>query len=156
MLKSKAEFDYQVLAEHLWYLSEAAFPYGSPWNVSQFKADLENEFSFYFIQEEEQELVGYLVIHQLFDQGEVINVAVAPTYKGQKVAYQLFQAALKELAAKGLTSLFLEVRENNQPALNLYRKLGFVEIGRRKKYYHHPVEDGLVMSYQLRDELGGK
>lgn len=154
MFKRKTDFDYELLAPQLWELSESAFPYKSPWTVAQFKEDLKTPHSLYFLVEIEGELRGYLVIHQLFDEGEVINIAVSPAFKGQQLGFKLFQAALAELAQDNLRTLFLEVRETNEPALNLYHKIGFREIGRRKKYYHHPVEDGLVMKYQLT-EVGG-
>lgn len=156
MFKRKSEFHYDDLAQRLWALSEVAFPYQSPWTVAQFKADLVNEHSVYYLAEIAGELQGYLVIHQLFDEGEVINVAVAPAFKAQQLGFKLFQSALAELGAAGLQTLFLEVRETNQPAIGLYQKIGFQEIGRRKNYYHHPLEDGIVMQYQLRTEVGGQ
>ena len=74
---------------------------------------------------------------------EVLQIAVLPSYQGQKIATALFDflPADKEI--------FLEVRESNRPALLFYKKERFEEIARRKAYYHAPVEDAIVMKREI-------
>ncbi|MGY3747995.1 ribosomal protein S18-alanine N-acetyltransferase [Vagococcus salmoninarum] len=133
------------LAQKFWDISELAYDYGSPWTKAQFLADLQNERSFYFLTETPKGLLGYVIFHQVLDEAEIINIAVDPSVKGQKVAMELFEKALATMASQGVKSFFLEVRRTNQAAIGLYRKAGFQEIGIRKNYYHNPREDGIMM-----------
>lgn len=147
-MRYKEEYDKDELAKSLWFISEEAFEYGSPWQVSQFLADIDNSNSYYLLIEKEEQLVGYLIFHRVLDEAEVINIAVLPTYKGGSVACELLSQGLREMVALGIRMVFLEVRETNHSAIGLYQKVGFKEIGRRKAYYRQPKEDGLVMSWE--------
>lgn len=147
MIKHKEEYDKEELAQKLWQVSQAAYDYGSPWNVDQFLADLNNPASHYVLVEKAEKVIGYVVFHQVLDEAEVINIAVLPEFKGKKVAQELLAYGLKEIG-ETVNQVFLEVRETNDSAKGLYLKVGFEEIGRRKAYYHHPKEDGLVMRWQ--------
>ena len=91
------------------------------------------------LAEDENRLVGFLVWQETDFEAEVLQIAVLPSYQGQKIATALFDflPADKEI--------FLEVRESNRPALLFYKKEKFEEIARRKAYYHAPVEDAIVM-----------
>ena len=71
---------------------------------------------------------------------EILNIAVAPRFRRRGVADLLLSSEL----ASGC-SYFLEVRESNVAAQTLYRKFGFKEVGRRKKYYANPPETAIVM-----------
>lgn len=151
MIREKEAYDKNQLAELLWELSQVAFEFGSPWQVSQFLADIENPNSYYLLMEKAGKLVGYLVFHVVLDEAEVINIAVLPAYKGKNVAQELLRQGLAKMAFLGVRIVFLEVRETNYSAIGLYQKVGFKEIGRRKAYYHQPKEDGLVMSWEVSD-----
>lgn len=151
MIREKEAYDKNQLAEVLWELSQVAFEFGSPWQVSQFLADIENPNSYYLLMEKAGKLVGYLVFHVVLDEAEVINIAVLPAYKGKNVAQELLRQGLAKMAFLGVRIVFLEVRETNYSAIGLYQKVGFKEIGRRKAYYHQPKEDGLVMSWEVSD-----
>ena len=61
----------------------------------------------------------------------------------------MLDAALIEMSARGVRTAFLEVRESNSAARALYNSRGFIEIGRRSKYYRRPVEDALVLRRSL-------
>ncbi len=147
MIKHKANYSEVELAQTLWDVSRAAFDYGSPWNVDQFLADIANPRSHYVIVEQAAKIIGYVVFHQVLDEAEVINIAVLPEFKGKKIAQILLEHGLSEIG-ESVQQVFLEVRETNESARGLYLKVGFEEIGRRKAYYRHPKEDGLVMRRQ--------
>jgi [ribosomal protein S18]-alanine N-acetyltransferase len=90
-------------------------------------------------------IAGFLVVRAVAeDEREVLNVAVDPLAQRQGVAAQL----LSEASRRGAARWFLEVRESNFPARNLYKKLGFLDVGRRPSYYTSPEEDCIVMSLQ--------
>lgn len=92
-------------------------------------------------------IIGFLVSRQTFAGGrdglperEILNVAVARQFRRHGIATLLLRHALASRAI-----YFLEVRESNLGAQALYRRLGFVEVGRRPKYYAHPEESAIVM-----------
>ena len=90
-------------------------------------------------------LAGYAIAFAVGEDGEVLNVAVEPNFRGKGLAGQMLDALLIELGARGVRKAFLEVRESNAAARALYGSRGFTEIGQRRAYYRRPVEDALVM-----------
>ena len=62
----------------------------------------------------------------------------------------IVQALIKHAKAERLASISLEVRVSNAPAIALYRKVGFAEVGRRKGFYTRPTEDALIMELKLK------
>jgi ribosomal-protein-alanine N-acetyltransferase len=74
-----------------------------------------------------------------------MNVAVHPDFRRRGIAEALVNRLVEELKAIDSHSLTLEVRASNVPAISLYEKLGFSEVGRRKNYYRNPREDALIM-----------
>jgi ribosomal-protein-alanine N-acetyltransferase len=94
-------------------------------------------------------VAGYVVASLLPPQAELEIIAVAPAAQRQGMARQLFAALAAELGLAQVGEVLLEVRALNQPALGFYRRLGFVETGRRPRYYHDPVEDAVLMSLRL-------
>jgi ribosomal-protein-alanine N-acetyltransferase len=93
----------------------------------------------------ETTVVGYVVAVFVADQGEIVNLAVAAESRGQGVGTALLDAALREAESRHSSALFLEVRESNAAARRLYGARGFAEVGRRRGYYRHPDEDGLIL-----------
>jgi len=81
---------------------------------------------------------GFIMSRMAADEAEILSVAVPKSYRGRQVARILLRHHLGRLAAFGVTTLFLEVDESNISALRLYRRAGFVEVGRREGYYPHP------------------
>ena len=78
-----------------------------------------------------------------------MNIAVLPSYRGQKVAQTLFKYSLDFCQSVEVSRMFLEVRVTNWSAKHLYQKVGFNVIGTRKQYYAHPTEDGEIMEIKL-------
>ena len=99
-------------------------------------------------------IAGYAIAFAVGEDGEVLNVAVDPSFRGKGLAGQMLDALLIGLAARGVRKAFLEVRESNAAALGLYGSRGFTEIGRRRAYYRRPVEDALVMRRVLEVSEG--
>jgi ribosomal-protein-alanine N-acetyltransferase len=90
-------------------------------------------------------LAGFAVASLLPPQAELETIAVAAQFQRRGLAGQLFSVLVDELRAVRITDLTLEVRASNQPALGLYGRAGFLEIARRRRYYHDPVEDAVLM-----------
>ena len=98
---------------------------------------------------ESVEVVGFAVASLLPPEAELETIAVASTAQRHGLARRLFVELAAKLVAAQITEVFLEVRASNQPALGLYRGLGFAETGRRARYYHDPVEDAVLMRLRL-------
>ncbi len=80
-------------------------------------------------------LQGFVVSRRAADEAEILTITVAPARRGNGLATALLGSHISRLTALGVASLFLEVDENNKPALALYRRFGFAQVGRRPAYY---------------------
>lgn len=150
MIKDKNNFTTDILSEILFQIADVSYPNGSPWSKVQWETDLELPHSFYFIEEQGGKVVGFLACHLIVDEIEIMQVAVHPAQQKQGIAQQLLEQLASFAHEKAASSIFLEVRESNQAAKQAYRKSGFEEIGIRKKYYHAPVEDAVLMLKKVR------
>jgi ribosomal-protein-alanine acetyltransferase len=88
---------------------------------------------------------GYVVAIDAADEGEILNLAVAPAGRRSGLGRALVQHILEALTGRGARYIYLEVRGSNAPARALYAAHGFKEVGRRKAYYRRPVEDAIVL-----------
>ncbi len=92
---------------------------------------------------EEEEIVAFVVARGVGDEWEIENVAVAGTARRRGLGARLLGELLRQLRGRGVSSVFLEVRESNVAARMLYEKWAFVESGRRTGYYRDPAEDAI-------------
>jgi ribosomal-protein-alanine N-acetyltransferase len=90
---------------------------------------------------------GYVVALDAADEGEILNLAVAPGSRRTGLGRALVEAILGVLKDRAVGQVYLEVRESNAPARSLYAAQGFREVGRRKGYYRRPVEDAIVLRH---------
>ena len=141
---ASSDADAVPLAKELEQLLLAVYEV-SPWTASQVEEVLRSDVNSCALAEDESQLVGFLVWQETDFEAEVLQIAVLPSYQGQKIATALFDflPADKEI--------FLEVRESNKPALLFYKKERFEEIARRKAYYHAPMEDAIVMKREIHE-----
>ena len=123
--------------------------FSDPWSESAFEHEMTNPLSTWLVAEEAGAVIGYVGAQTVLDEADIMNIAVLEAFRRQGIAESLICALIDVLRDKQVARLFLEVRVSNDPALSLYRKLGFEEVGRRKNYYRHPRED----AYILRKEL---
>ncbi len=97
-------------------------------------------------------LVGFIMSRRAADEAEILSVAVARSQRGRGVGRDLLALHLRRLAGLGARAVFLEVDETNAPAITLYDRAGFREVGRRPNYY--PAADGKpVAALLLRRDL---
>lgn len=104
---------------------------------------------------EDGAVLGYGEIRVVLDEGCLEKIAVNPAYRRQGVAQAILEVFLRFGRAK-LAFLTLEVRASNQPAIQLYLKQGFEQVGRRKDYYTDPREDAILMTleFEYGTEIG--
>lgn len=126
--------------------------FSDPWSRASFVSLLRNPSVLFAVAEAEEGrgVIGYVVAWFVVDEAEVANVAVAPEARGRGVGARLLDEALDVARSRGVSAVYLEVRDSNAAARALYASRGFEEVGRRRRYYRRPVEDALV----LRRELG--
>jgi len=137
-----SDMDAATLAEELEQLLFAVYEV-SPWTVGQLEEVLHSDVNSCALAEDENRLVGFLVWQETDFEAEVLQIAVLPSYQGQKIATALFDflPADKEI--------FLEVRKSNQRAQAFYKKEKMAVIAERKAYYHDPVEDAIIMKREI-------
>ena len=90
-------------------------------------------------------VLGYVVAWFASGQGEIANLAVDPVVRGRGIGAALLDAALEEARRQSTTEIYLEVRDSNLRARQLYESRGFAEVGRRRRYYRQPVEDAVIL-----------
>ena len=115
-----------------------------PWSEASFEDSLAREDTVFLVCEEE-EVVGYIGMYLSFEEGEITNVAVTSSYRKKGCGNLLIEAIKEEARTRDAECILLEVRVSNAPAISLYKKHGFEEIGIRKNFYEHPTEDAIIM-----------
>lgn len=130
-------------AQALAALEGACFP--DAWDAPAFAVALARPHVRAYGIRDGDTLAAYGVFHFLGDEFEVINIAVAPTRRGQRLGSRLFGHVLQQADKAGMLQGHLEVRAGNEPAKRLYLCHGFAVVGVRKRYYPDTGEDALVM-----------
>lgn len=119
--------------------------FSAPWSENSIASELENPLSLWFVAMRDDELLGYIGSQTVLDEADMMNVAVFPEARRQGVGKMLITTLVEALKEKAVRSLTLEVRVSNESAKAMYHKLGFLEVGRRPKYYFDPREDALIL-----------
>ena len=114
------------------------------WNKSTLEDELEANNTKYFKVTLENEIIGFAGIKIILDNADLMNIVVHNSYLRQSIASLLLNKILDFCKKNHISSVNLEVNEKNIPAINLYKKFGFVEVGRRKKYYDNK-DDAILM-----------
>ena len=123
--------------------------FSDPWTEAQLAGELDNELlSLSAAVGEDGTVLGYAEVRVILDEGTLERIAVAPRYRRQGIAEALLDAYI-QYGREHLAFLTLEVRAGNAPAIALYEKLGFREVGRRKNYYRAEHEDALLMTVEF-------
>lgn len=94
--------------------------------------------------------VGFVMARAAADEAEILTVVVAPKRRGRGIGRQMMDETIRRLYFLRVGALFLEVDESNEPAIGLYRRLGFREVGRRANYYAGGTANALVMRADLK------
>jgi len=119
--------------------------FNDPWSEASIASELNNRLSLWLVAVENEKVIGYVGSQTVLGETDMMNIAVHPDYRKQGIGTCLIVGLIGALEQRGSHSLMLEVRVSNEPAISVYQKLGFDEVGRRKNYYRNPKEDALIL-----------
>lgn len=123
--------------------------FSDPWSEGGLRELLESDRAVVALAEGGGGLAGYVFARWAADTGEILNLAVAAAHRRRGIGQALLEEALGCLTARGVTEVYLEVRESNRAARSLYTARGFRVAGMRPAYYRGPTEDALVLKLAL-------
>ena len=128
--------------------------FSDAWSEQGFEDTLNSPYviSLVAIDAAEDTILGYIIMYVSFEEGEISNVAVAKSAQNRGIGSALMQAILEKGLEESVTRFILEVRVSNTPAIALYKKFGFTEIGIRRDFYEKPREDALIMVREKENE----
>ena len=124
--------------------------YAHPWSRVNFRDSLDSGYHAWVLRDLNGVLLGYFIVMPVVDEAHLLNVAVSAEMQGEGLGRFLLNQAVACARGLGMESVLLEVRPSNTRALEIYRRYGFAEIGRRKNYYpaaDAAREDAIVMRY---------
>ena len=116
--------------------------FSDPWPEAVIRSCLPK----YLLLCEGEEVLGYVCLSHVLDEGNIDSIAVAPAHRRRGLGQALLDAALARSRELALSELQLELRAGNAAALALYEKNGFVRVGLRRDYYRAPKEDAILMT----------
>ena len=119
--------------------------FSDPWSENSVASELNNPLSLWLVAVDDENLAGYVGSQTVMDETDMMNIAVDPRYRRQGIAQMLVEALGEQLKKAESRCLTLEVRISNAPAIALYEKLGFAQVGKRPNYYRNPKEDALIL-----------
>lgn len=124
------------------------------WTMNIFQQSLQNN-NCIVMNSGSGEIIGFLVLQFIMDECHILNICIHPQYQGKGFGKKLLQYALEISTQKNVVVCFLEVRESNIKAINLYNQFGFNEIQVRKNYYKNGKsrENAIEMSLSLIDDF---
>ena len=123
--------------------------FSRPWTEISIEAELQNEFSKFYVAVENGRGVGYVGLYALMGEADIVRVAVLPEYRQKGIARAVLSKSLESVEG----DVFLDVRESNTAAINLYKSLGFYDTGVRKDYYSNPTENAVLMKRDCLKEV---
>lgn len=125
-----------------------------PWPERSFRFELtDNPRSRCWVAEADGRLAGMLVAWLLVDEAHIATIATHPDHRRQGIASKLLTYALRYMSREGAVTSFLEVRESNTAAQEMYRRFGYEQVGRRKRYYKDTNEDAILMTLDGLDRF---
>lgn len=123
-----------------------AATFAMPWSKESFQQELtRNVAARYLVAELDGKVIGYAGAWVILDESHITNIAISEAYRGHGYGRKLTEALMQYLSNLGAAYATLEVRRNNERAQNLYKSLGYVGVGWRKRYYEDNREDALLM-----------
>ena len=142
-----------MTADHVPQIAELEkICFNDPWSEKSIASELDNRLSLWLVAMDGDRVAGYVGSQSVLGETDMMNIAVHPDFRRRGIAEELVMKLVEELKVRGNHSLMLEVRVSNDPARNLYEKLGFQQVGLRKNYYRNPKEDACILRKEFEYE----
>ena len=125
-----------------------------PWTLKNFKDCIEKGY-YSLVLKEGMKVIGFAILSVSTEESHLLNIGLTASKRGQGLGKELLEKIIMAAEVMGSKKIFLEVRISNVIAIDLYKKLGFKEIGLRKNYYRTKEgrEDAILMSKSLKKGL---
>ena len=119
--------------------------FSCPWSKKAFEELLTRDYCLYLVAENAGKVIGFAGMTISCGEADIDKVMVEEASRGRHLAERLLEQLFARGEARGVEAYTLEVRVGNEPAIGLYRKLGFESAGVRPGFYEKPTEDALIM-----------
>lgn len=118
------------------------------WNENILESELENENSYYIVAKENDDIVGFGGLWKSIDDIHITNIVTKKNLRNKGIGNAILNELINQAKNFGYPIITLEVNENNIPAISLYKKFGFKEVGIRKRYYNN-TDNAIIMNLDL-------
>lgn len=119
------------------------------WSYNILKQELENEKTTYVVAKENNEIVGFAGMMIFMDEATLNNIVVKKSCRGRGIGGELLEALIEICTDLNSKTFTLEVNTSNTPAIKLYEKFGFQNLGIRKKYYNNSQDAFIMTKYDI-------
>ena len=119
--------------------------FSDAWSENSIRSELSNKLSLWLVAVDGDRVAGYIGSQTVLGWADMMNLCVSPDYRRQGIGEKLTLELARQLREEKVECLTLEVRVSNAPAIALYEKLGFKQVGKRPRYYEKPREDALIL-----------
>lgn len=123
------------------------------WSIAALRGEFENDYSHLFAKSIDGKIVGYVCVRIMYEEAQICNICVIPQFRRQGFASALLDVVKEFSALQGCNRCELEVNVSNEPAVELYKKCGYVVEGMRKNFYRrsrYATRDAYTMVLQLK------
>lgn len=107
-------------------------------------SDIKNKLNEMYIALEDDRVVGYINVFHIFEEANLVKIAVIEGYRRLGIATKLLDYVTQKLVKQGVTKMYLEVSDKNEKAIKFYKKNGFEETTKRENYYKD-LSDAIIM-----------
>ena len=128
-------------------LEETCF--SQPWSYDSLRQELSNPLAVFRVALLGEEVVGYVGMYHIVDEGNITNIAVSPDHRRKGIGQALMKSLFQYGKEQEMQAIYLEGRESNEGAIAFYEDLHFQVTGRRKGFYSFPKEDALLMTHEF-------
>ena len=133
------------IIDEIYYIEQSCFD--DFWTREMLESEINNRFSITKTALCDGKTVGYALGRVVADEAELTKIATLSEFRRRGIAEKMLAELLCEMREKGAAACYLEVRSRNLPAISLYKRLGFAEIGLRRNYYSD--DDAVLMKKDL-------
>lgn len=139
--------DFKTYSDQIIEIERTSFPV--PWSERAFEEEINRDISNLWALVSKEKVYAYICFWMFDREMHILNFAVHQQKRRQGLGRYLLLSVIDTGTTRGIENIWLEVRPTNGPALSIYKKFGFSDVGRRKGYYSDSQEDAIIMALDL-------